>query len=136
MSSITRRQVLVSSAMVGLSAGMVATARANVAETFLQSCPHCSANLAMGDLHKPGCIAVQAAAPADTEIKPETIKTVQAQRRSTDSPRGCWTKKEPYGPPDPCPERGCDRCKVQSSNKGVITCYWKNKEQCHWLKTC
>ena len=90
MSSITRRQVLVSSAMVGLSAGMVATARANVAETFLQSCPHCSANLAMGDLHRADCEAARAAPPLDDEINPEAKKT--AGKAYAQEPSGCGAR--------------------------------------------
>jgi len=133
MSSITRRQVLVSSAMVGLSAGMVATARTNVAETFLQSCPHCSANLAMGDLHKPGCIAVQTAAPADSQIKPEAIKTAQAQRRSSDKPSTGSQKGGTYGP-DPCEQYNCDRCKIQKVGKAV--CYHKNVQGCAVRMSC
>ena len=125
MSSITRRQVLASSAIVGLSASVAGAASAKVAETLLQNCPHCSGNLILGDLHEPGCIAIQITPPSDNEIKPETIKTVQATRR----------KKEPYGPPDPCPEHGCDRCRVQQASKGGF-CYHKNKESCAVQKQC
>jgi len=134
MSSVTRRQLLASGALVGLSASLPTVAQAKIGNALPESCPHCSANLAMGDLHKPDCIAARVAPPSDDDIKPETIKTAQAQRRSSDQlssrSRG---KPKPAGS-DSCEQYGCDRCKVKMVNKGW--CYHKNTHGCAVQKSC
>lgn len=90
MSSVTRRQVLASGAIAGLTASLPLTAQARIGDTLLQSCPHCSANLAMGDLHKAGCEAERAALPLDDEISPEAKKT--AGKAYAQEPSGCGSR--------------------------------------------
>ena len=133
---LTRRNVLATGAAAGVAASLPGTAEAKLTDVVLQICPSCSANLAMGDVHAADCQAARITPPADGDIKPDAIKTAQAQRRSTESPDTPSRKKPIYGPPDPCPDHGCDRCKVQTSNKAKITCFYKNKEQCHFQQSC
>jgi hypothetical protein len=90
MSSVTRRQVLASGAIAGLTASLPLTAQARIGDTFRQSCPYCSANLAMGDLHRADCEAAREAPPLDDEINPEAKKP--AGKAYAQEPSGCGAR--------------------------------------------
>ena len=132
MSSVTRRQVLASSAIVGLTAGLSTAVEGRTGDTLFRSCPHCSADLALGDLHRPECIAIPVAPPSESQINPGAIKIAQAQRRSSDKPT---TRSQTYGP-EPCDQYGCDRCKVQKATKAGGFCYHKNTQGCAVQNLC
>lgn len=131
--TLTRRNMLATGAAAGVAASLPGAAEAKLSDALVKICPSCSADLAMGDIHAADCQAAQITPPADGEINPDAVKTAQAQRRSTDT--SAQSRKKPiYGPPDPCPEHGCDRCRPQTGEKG-ITCLQKNKEQCRFQHT-
>ncbi len=131
MSSVTRRQLLASGAIAGFTVGLPARVEARAGDMPFRSCPHCSADLALGDLHEPECIAAQVVTPPESQINPGAIKLAQAQRRSSDKPS---TRSPTYGP-EPCDQYNCDRCKVQKAAKGGW-CYHKNTQGCAVQSQC
>jgi hypothetical protein len=122
MSSPTRRTILKTAALMSGAAALPKAAQARLEQSVSHSCPACGADLGMGDLHKPGCVAAHASfRPNDDEIRPETIKIAKKAKRP--------------GPDDPCAPPGCDRCKIQQAAKGGI-CYHKNACGCAAQTQC
>ena len=123
-SFFTRRRFLASGAIIGFSASLQANERKGFGDA---RCPHCLANLTVGDLHREDCPIGSMTAPEDSQIDLQSMKYVQAQRRSSEPSQGKRSfPPEQYGPPDPCPTKDCDRCRIQYKEK--VVCYHKDKQ--------